>query len=176
MNHRERFGFLERLEAHADVFRNEALALEEESFYCMPEAANYSGGSWSAYLLQLEQFQQDFPLVSLEKNRGRCPKTWAVVSALPGLVIAGFMRLAPNAEIRPHRAKRDDDVIRAHVGLQLPADEQLYWPEGSARLMDIRALHAAQNRSDRPRLTLCVDVRMPFVIHDGEIPAWGPPQ
>ena len=48
MNHRERFGFLERLEAHADVFRNEALALEEESFYCLPEARNYSGGSGSA--------------------------------------------------------------------------------------------------------------------------------
>lgn len=171
---RDALPFLDLLEAHADTFRREGRALSDQDFVPMPDASTYAGGAWQACPLVLEQWAHDFPAAMLDRNRARCPETLRLLQGIDGLVIGGFLRLAPGAEIALHQDIRDDDVIRAHLGLDLPDHERAYWPEGTARLMDIRQPHRASNPSDRWRLTLMVDVRLPFVVPDGAIGPWGP--
>lgn len=167
--------WLDHLEAHADVFRREALALTDDDFVVMPDASTY-GGSWQACPLLLTQWAEDFPAALLERNRARCPESYALLSRIDGLLVAGILRLAPHSVIKPHEDFRDDDVLRAHLAVQLPPDEQRYWPEGTAKLMDIRARHEAANPTSEPRLTVVVDVRFPYAVPDGIVPPWGPPQ
>lgn len=172
---RERFPFVSYLEQHAATFRAEGERLASDDFVPMPDQATY-GGAWHACPLVLEQWAVDFPDAMLARNRDRCPATYQLLGAIDGLVVGGFLRLAPRSVINPHQDFRDDDVVRCHLGLNLPAHERAYWPEGTARLMDIRVEHQALNPSDRPRLTLMVDVRMPFPVPTGVLPPWGPPQ
>lgn len=166
--------FLDALEGLADVFLREALALPEAAFVPLPDAAAHTEGSWAVCLLKLDLYGDDFPQVMLQENRARCPETWAALEGLAGLTVAGFMRLSPQSRIKPHRDRREDDVVRVHVGLQLPEHEQAHWRPGAARLIDIRQLHGAHNPSDRDRLTLCCDFRLGVPVPEGAIPPWSP--
>lgn len=172
---RARFPFLDWLEAHAATFRAEADALVDDDFMPMPSAENYQG-VWRAFPLALGVWEHEFPGVDFARNRARCPRTTALLTGLPGFTVGGFLKLEPGTSLRPHRDIRDDDTIRAHLGLHLPASEQIYWREGTARVMDIRQTHSAENPGPGPRVTLMVDVRMPFVIPEGVIPPWGTSQ
>ncbi len=171
---RAQLPFLDALEGLAHVFLEEALALPDAAFLPLPDAAANTQGRWEVCLLKLDLYADDFPQALLQDNRVRCPQTWAAIAGLAGLTVAGFMRLAPGSEIKPHRDRREDDVIRVHVGLQLPEHERSYWPEGTARLMDIRQLHAARNPSAQDRLTLCCDFRLGVPVPEGAIPPWSP--
>ncbi len=172
---RSQFPFMDPLEAGADVFRREALALPDDAFVPLPDESTYIDGKWEVCLLKLDQYADDFPPGILEANRARCPETWARIQALDGLVVAGIMRLSAGGRIRRHVDRRDDDVVRVHLALQLAEGEQSYWAPGTARLMDIRQSHQAKNDGDRDRVTLCCDFRMPFAIPEGVIPPWGEP-
>lgn len=166
--------FLATLEAATAPIRQEALALPPSAWLPLPDAQAHTRGRWEVCLLKLDRYSEDFPLARLEDNRALCPRTWEVLSALPGLLVAGIMRLSPGSVVLPHRDRREDDVLRVHLGLQLPPEDRAHWPEGRTRLMDIRQLHEARNLSDRDRLTLCCDVRLDRVIPDGVIPPWNP--
>ncbi len=173
---RARFSFLDALEAHAATFREEYEALPDTAFAPMPNAGGYAA-HWEACPLFLGQWEQDFPGVDLAANRVLAPRTAAVLDGIDGLIIGGFLRLAPGMEIHLHEDFRDDDVIRAHLGLTLPPHERAYWDEGTARLMDIRAPHQAHNLDGEAwRVTMMVDVRMPFPVPLGAVPPWGPPE
>ena len=166
--------FLDVLEAAAETFRAEALGLPDDAYVPLPDAETHTRGRWEVCLLRLDLYADDFPQAILEDNRARCPQTWALLKDQPGLIIAGFMRLTPGSVVLPHRDHRDDDVVRVHVGLQIPEPERDRWPEGTARLMDIRQLHEVKNPSDRDRLTLCCDFRLGVTVPDGAIPPWNP--
>lgn len=173
---RSRFPFLDLLERHTATFLEEYDALPDEAFAPMPHAAGYSAPWWACPVF-LDQWQQDFPGVVVATNQARCPRTAGMLQQIPGLVVGGFLRLERGGTIAPHTDLRDDDVIRAHLGLRLPPHERAYWPEGTARLMDIRQRHEAHNRDgDGWRVTLMVDVRMPDPVPEGVIAPWGPPQ
>lgn len=172
MDLRRRFPFLERLEAHADTFAQDVARVPDARWTEMKSSDAYVG-SWRSFPLALApRWAHEFPGLDLLANRAVCPDTAAALEGLPGLVIGGFLSLEPGSELRTHVDFRDDDVIRAHVALQLPPAEAARWPLGTARLLDIRQPHAARNDTSQPRLTLMVDVRMPFVIAAGEIPPW----
>ena len=150
---RSQLPFLDRLEASAPFFLEEVRALPDEVFLPLPDAASHTRGRWEVCLLKLDAYADDFPQALLARNRACCPRSWAALADLPDLVVAGFMRLGPGSVVLPHRDHRDDQVLRVHLGLQLPPAEQGHWPEGRARLMDIRQLHEARNSSDRDRIT-----------------------
>ena len=170
------YPFISSLEAGAADFLAEALALPEEAYVPLPDSSTYVNGRWEVCLLKLEQYADDFPDALVDQNRGRCPKTWARLSGLEGLMVAGFMRLTPGTTIPEHVDIRDDNVIRVHLALQLPEAELTYWRDGTARLMDIRQPHRAKNLSHRDRITLCCDFRMPDPIPEGSVPPWNPPE
>lgn len=166
---RRKFPFVDVLEQHAARFRQDALAAPLDHFVPMPSRENYDG-NWRCYPLYLGAWGHEYPGVDLEANRRRFPETVRILDGIEGLFLAGFMRLEPRSEIKTHTDFRGDDEVRCHVALQVPEHEASSWPVGRARLMDVRVPHAARNPDVLPRLTLLVDVRMPFVIPVGSIP------
>ena len=148
------------LEAAAEAIRAEALALPPELFVPMPSKEHYTG-EWTAFLLSGGRWEHEYTGVDFVANRARCPATVAVLAQLPAVNVAGFLRLGPGATLAPHTDERADDEIRVQLALQLPADEAAAWPEGTARLLDVRLPHSVHNPSDRPRLTFTADLRLP---------------
>ncbi len=168
---RARTPFLDLLEASAALFLEESRGIPDAAWTSMAAADAYQG-RWLSLPLALGAWQQEFPGLDLAANRRLCPRSARVLDGIEGLVIGGFLRLDPGSELRPHRDIRDDDVIRAHLALQLPPVEAARWPLFTARLIDIREQHWAKNESDQPRITLMVDVRLSAPILAGEIPPW----
>jgi hypothetical protein len=160
------YPFLDLLEAHVDALRDEALALDPSLWGPMPE---YPGVL--VYVLDAGPWKAGYPDLDAALNRARCPNTMAVVEQIAGVELAGFLCVPPGVSMAPHTDPRDDDVVRCHLALVLPPDEQAWWPEGHARLMDSRQLHSVQNDAPVPRYTFILDARMPFVVPEN---AWGP--
>ena len=157
---------LELLRASAEAMRQECLALRAEDFDSLQNGGAYSE-SWGAFPLWLELWGEDFPGIDLRANRARCPRTVAVLDQLDGLVMSGFMRLAPGGRIVPHSDLREDRVIRAFLSLQLPPYERQWWPELTTRLLDVRHTHQAWNDWDRARHVLCCDFRLEVEVPTG---------
>jgi aspartyl/asparaginyl beta-hydroxylase len=93
-----------------------------------------------------------------------CPATTAAVCKLP--LSAGdvmFSVLAPRSKIFPHHGLTNLDLT-CHLGIDVPDDcalevagEARRWREGRVAIFDDTYLHAAYNRSDRPRRVLLFD-------------------
>lgn len=163
---RRAYPFLDLLEAEVDALRAEVLAVEPALWVPMP---GYQTG-FVGFVLDPGPWGRDFPTVDFAANRARCPAATALVARIPGVELAGFLRVAPGGVMQPHTDPRDDHVVRCLLGLQLTVEEQAWWRPGTARLMDTRQSHWARNAGDYPRVTMVLDVRMPFVVPEG---AWG---
>ncbi len=106
-----------------------------------------------------------------DANCARCPKTAALLEAVPGLTTAFFSILSPGKEIGEHRGPWRG-VLRYHLGLRVPepvADagirvggEEAHWAEGASLLFDDGYQHEAWNRTDGVRVVLFVDVLRPL--------------
>lgn len=168
------FPFLRTLEAAAPALRAEALALPLDRWIKMPSDEIYQG-TWRSFLLEPGPWGHEYPGADFPANRVAAPVAARLLDSVPGVMILGYLRLEAGCEVAVHRDFRDDDQIRAHVGLVLPPAEQAWWPEGTARVMDVRMPHAARNPGPGPRVTLVVDVRLPFVVPDDALPVWGRP-
>ncbi|MDP2304762.1 MAG: aspartyl/asparaginyl beta-hydroxylase domain-containing protein [Pseudomonadota bacterium] len=164
---RRAYPFLELLEAEVDALREEALSLDAALW--MPMQGYQTG--CVGFILDGGRFSHEFTAIDLHANRARCPRATALAARIPGVELAGFLRIEPGGSMLPHTDPRDDHLVRGHLGLQLTEEEQAWWAPGSARLMDTRLSHWARNLGAFPRVTMVVDVRMPFVVPDG---AWGP--
>jgi hypothetical protein len=159
---RARFPFVTTLEKAAATFRKEALALPPSAF--VPRHHPAYKGKWSLFPLELGDAAADFESLDIVANRMACPGTVAVLDTLDGLVIAGFDRLAPDAELSDFDNQREDVVVRCEVALVLCEEEAETWPEGSVRLVDVRGARSVFNSGDQPRLVLIADVKMPFAV------------
>jgi len=99
------------------------------------------------------------------QNQDACPKTWALLKDIPGLLTASFSILGPHTEILPHTGFTSS-VLRYHLGLEIPENcaitvcgRELQWEEGKVFIFDDTQEHSAYNRSDRNRVILLFDVR-----------------
>src|SRR5262249_60081272 len=80
-----------------------------------------------------------------EKNCRRCPATAAALAAVPGLQSALFSIIDPGYRIPAHRGVTKG-IIRAHLGLKVPADrdrcfmrvgdQRVTWREGECVVFD----------------------------------------
>lgn len=105
--------------------------------------------------------------LDIEAGKTYCPKTFALVKAVPGLFIAGFSILRPGCHIHPHQGytKR---VLRSHLGLDCRGGawievggERKEWKEGEMFVFDDTIMHSAANEGDAPRGILIVDFERP---------------
>lgn len=107
----------------------------------------------------------------VDHNCAVCPRTSAVLDTLPGLRSAMFSILKPHYHIAPHKGPTRA-VIRAHLGLKVPADSNnvwirvddqiLHWQEGKVVLFDDSYEHEVRNDTDELRAVLFLDIDRPM--------------
>jgi aspartyl/asparaginyl beta-hydroxylase (cupin superfamily) len=106
-----------------------------------------------------------------DPNCLRCPRTAAVLRAIPGLTTAFFSILGPGKSLPPHYGPYRG-VLRHHLALIVPepreecwmevGGEVRHWEEGRTMVFDDTYLHSAHNRTDSERVVLFLDVKRPL--------------
>ena len=160
----ERFPFTAMLSQNWQTIRQEWQALDDGKFHAWPEHSLYGEKGWDTFgLYAFGQRQRD--------NCRLFPKTEALLKTVPGLMMAGFSRLAPGAHIVPHRGYEGyaGHVLRLHLGLSVPQNcalrvetETREWRDGECLVFDDSFEHEAWNKSDQPRTVLLVDFINPL--------------
>lgn len=99
-----------------------------------------------------------------------CPKTTAMLRAIPSIKAAMFAELPPGARLVRHRDPYAGS-LRYHLGLITPNsehcyisvdDERYHWRDGEAVMFDETYLHYAENKTDVDRIILFCDVERPL--------------
>ncbi len=119
-----------------------------------------SKGKWQVFSFQF--FGIKHPL-----NCSLCPKTYAVLQQIPGLISADFSYLPAHTHIKAHKGFTPM-VLRAHLGLSIPnkcgirlEHETRKWEEGKLLVFDDSFEHEAWNESDEDRFVLMLDIVNP---------------
>ncbi len=104
-------------------------------------------------------------------NCARCPRTMAVLKAIPGAKTAFFSILSPRTHIPAHCGPYKG-VIRYHLGLIVPklkeqcrirvGDQIAHWEEGKSMFFDDTFNHEVWNDTDGLRVVLFMDVLRPL--------------
>ena len=157
------FPFAADLEQKWQIIRDEMVALRETGFIAWPEKSLYGESGWQTFgLYAFGEKQRD--------NCKLCPRTTALVEAIPGMVMAGFSRLAPGAHIKPHVGYDEYSryVLRLHLALETNpdcalrvADETRAWQEGRTFVFCDATEHEAWNRGTTTRTVLLLDFKNP---------------
>jgi beta-hydroxylase len=160
----EDFPFLRELEDHWREVLAEYQALAAEGgLEAWPETQYYDG-AWETF--GLYGFGNKRAL-----NCARCPQTTRLVERIPGMVMAGFSRLAPGTHIKPHRGYGGwaQYVLRCHLGLAVNdrcalrvGPEQRSWEAGKTLVFCDATEHEAWNFGDQTRVVLLIDFRNPL--------------
>lgn len=99
-----------------------------------------------------------------------CPRTVALLQAVPAIKIATFAELPAGGRVASHRDPYAG-WMRYHLGLRTPGDgrcwiavdgERHEWCDGGAMLFDETHVHWAVNDGDRARLILLCDIERPM--------------
>ena len=160
---RHRFAFSADLEANWEIIRDEMIALRSTGFIAWPEKSLYGETGWSTFGLYAFGQKQ-------AANCALCPRATALVESIPGMVMAGFSRLAPGAHIKPHVGYDEYSryVLRLHLGLETNrdcairvADETRGWEEGKTMIFCDAVEHEAWNRGTTTRTVLLLDFKNP---------------
>jgi beta-hydroxylase len=102
--------------------------------------------------------------------RELCPRTAALLQALPAVRLATFVELAPGSSLSRHRDPYAG-WLRYHLGLATPNDgacfievdgQRYTWRDGEAMLFDETYVHSADNGCASGRLVLLCDVERPM--------------
>ena len=158
-----RFAFAAELEHNWEVIRDEMIALRSTGFIPWPEKSLYGESGWSTFGLYAFGQKQ-------AANCALCPRTTELVEAIPGMVMAGFSRLAPDAHIKPHVGYDEYSryVLRLHLGLETNpqcairvGDETRSWEEGRTMIFCDAVEHEAWNRGTTTRTVLLLDFKNP---------------
>jgi beta-hydroxylase len=158
------FPFTAILEQNWRVIRSELDALNEREFMEWPEHSLYGDHGWETFGLYAFGHRQ-------AEGCARCPRTEAVVQQIPGLMMAGFSKLAPGAHIVPHCGYEGyaGYVLRVHLGLDVPEDcairvgsETRHWEQGRCFVFDDSTEHEAWNNGNHSRTVLLCDFLNPL--------------
>lgn len=167
----DRRGFpqLDLLQANWQVIREEALHLFDEGYIRAAEKSN--DASFNSFFKQgWKRFYLKWygePLASAETL---CPKTVALLNAIPSVKAAMFALLPPGSKLNPHRDPFAGS-LRYHLGLITPNSEDCRifvdgemhsWGDGKDVVFDETYVHWAENRTDQTRVILFADVERPL--------------
>jgi beta-hydroxylase len=151
------------------TIRDEALQLLDSGYVRAPTRYNdigfhsfFKGGYKRFYLKWYDE-----PPPSAKKL---CPRTVALLAAIPSVNAAMFALLPPGGKLGAHRDPYAGS-LRYHLGLVTPNDERCaivvdgeryHWRDGEAAVFDETYIHSAENRTDVARLILFCDVARPL--------------
>lgn len=167
----ETFSWIPSLEAEWKTIRaelDEVLAYRDElpSFQdiSVDQASLTSDDGWKTYFFFGYGFRS-------EANCRRCPRTAALLEAVPGMTTAFFSIFSPHKRLPPHRGPWRG-VLRYHLALLVPepaaaagirvGGEVAHWEEGRSLLFDDGYSHEAWNDTDGVRVVLFADVIRPL--------------
>ena len=169
------------LEENFGTIRDEAMSLGEGASLDYSRAA----GPWRSWkkpwtLLRRDAAPKTWTLyllyhmgVDVEEVMGKCPRTRAVVNALPGACLEYtwgdfvFSAMSAGAHLRPH-CSIDNLRVRIHMGISIPegcsirvATETRTWQEGKCLMFEDSFEHEVWNRSNARRIVLIADLWHP---------------
>lgn len=153
------YDFCAQLESNWQVIREECLRLAQDQYDPWVQREMYGEG-WSVFGLY-------FYAKRIEGAAAQCPDTCALLAQIPGLLSAGFSRLAAHTHIKPH-VGWDKSFYRLHLGLDVPqgcrfrvATQTRDWRNGQCLVFDDTQEHEAWNDSPASRTVLLLDFLKP---------------
>lgn len=165
-----RFPWIGALERHWTEIRDEAAAALRD-LETVPPLALISpdhrdiapADKWRSLFLYGYGYRDD-------GNCRRCPRTTALLVAVPGLNSAFFSVLAPGTHIPAHVGVTKA-LLTCHLGIRVPqppgacrmrvADRMVGWREGGALVFDDTIDHEVWNDSGEVRVVLLIQFRRP---------------
>lgn len=163
------FPALAPLKEHWEEIRDEALGLQGEAR--IRGSAAYDDAGFNSFFRRgwgrfyLKWYGE--PPVSA---RAACPRTVALIEAIPQVRAAMFALLPPGGTLMEHRDPFAGS-IRYHLGLVTPNSDACRirvdgipyaWRDGEAVVFDETYVHEAENATDRARIILFCDVERPL--------------
>lgn len=145
-----------------DVLAEYQAIASDPAVHAWPETQLYDG-RWDTFGLYAFGKKR-------HKNCKRCPKTTRLVEEIPGMVMAGFSRLAPGTHVKPHVGYEgwSQYVLRCHLGLIVNdacemrvASETMRWRQGKVAIFCDAIEHEVWNRGTTERVVLLLDFRNP---------------
>jgi len=157
------FAFTKLLEDNWLKIRAELDRLENDEGFVPWHEKHLYNKDWNTFGLYYGYKQERGE--KLEKNCALCPETTKIIEAIPGLITAGFSRLAPGTYIRPHKGY-EGGVLRCHLGLIVPdgcgitvQGKTKKWVEGKCIVFDDTYVHEAWNYGKNHRVVLLMDIK-----------------
>jgi beta-hydroxylase len=150
------------------VFRDEGLALMDAQKIAAATGDNDIGfhtffkRGWKRFYLKW--YDNDLP-----SAQALCPKSTAILNAVPTIHGAMFATLPPGGKLGKHRDPFAGS-LRYHLGLATPNSDACWievdgvrrsWRDGQAMVFDETFVHEAFNGADTTRLILFCDVERP---------------
>ena len=163
------FAELAPLEANWQLIRAEALNMIALKKIKAAEQHNDAGFN-SFFKSGWKRFYLKWYDASHPSARRLCPRTWALLQAIPSVKAAMFAELPPGARLNPHRDPFAGS-LRYHLGLATPNDDRCFievdgqrhsWRDGQGVVFDETFIHWAVNGSDSGRVILFCDVERPM--------------
>jgi beta-hydroxylase len=165
------FPFTVELERHWEAIRDECTALlaRREDLPHLGRISRESrrisrGSDWKVFLFHGFGHRS-------ERNSTLCPKTSALVDAIPNVTNAWFSILPPHATVPAHSGI-SRGLLRCHLGLVIPTrrescymdigDQRIVWQEGRCVVFDDMNEHSVTNDTDEFRAILLIDFHRPL--------------
>jgi beta-hydroxylase len=157
------------LARHWREIRDEALRLDEGER--IRAAGGYEDAGFNSFFRRgWKRFYLKWYGEPLPSALSRCPRTVALVEAIPSVRAAMFALLPPGGTLMEHRDPFAGS-LRYHLGLVTPNSDACWirvdgepysWRDGEAVLFDETYVHHAANETATPRIILFCDVERPL--------------
>jgi beta-hydroxylase len=163
------FPELRPLADHWREIRDEAVRLDRGER--IRAAAGYEDAGFNSFFRRgWKRFYLEWYGEPLPSAKQRCPRTVALVEAIPSVRAALFALLPPGGTLMEHRDPFAGS-LRYHLGLVTPNSDACWlrvdgepysWRDGEAVLFDETYVHRAANETGTARLILFCDVERPL--------------
>ena len=162
------FPELKLLQDNWEVIRDEAIGLNNASRIKASDDLDDLGFN-SFFRTGWKRFYLKWYGATLMSANQLCPNTVALINKIPSIKGAMFAMLPPGARLVKHRDPYAGS-LRYHLGLVTPNSDDCYidvdgqkysWRDGEAVIFDETFIHYAENRTDKNRIILFLDVKRP---------------
>lgn len=168
------FPELAPIQQNWQLILQEALALKESNEFENTKRKDSSGyydvGFRTFFKYGWSKFYLKWYGYTHQSAKNSCPKTVALIEAIPHIKGAMFTLLPPGSKLTPH-SDPFACSFRYHLGLATPNDDQCWinvdgqeysWRDGEAFLFDETYVHHVANNTGKHRLILMLDVDRPM--------------
>lgn len=162
------FPELKLLQENWEVIRDEAIGLNNASRIKASDDLDDLGFN-SFFRTGWKRFYLKWYGATLTSANQLCPNTVALINKISSIKGAMFTMLPPGARLVKHRDPYAGS-LRYHLGLVTPNSDECYidvdgqkysWRDGEAVIFDETFIHYAENRTDKNRIILFLDVKRP---------------